>query len=353
MIDHPPRRRLTLVTACLAAVTLALPLTACGNNSNTTDSGKTEIRFLYATGDDTWNTTVQALIDTYNAQSSVAVVTGDPLPAGTDYATAMKTMDATGNWPAVVDMRDTATYLDAGKLAPIPEEVYTLLDDNSYAAADDGNVYTLPSRALVGELGMDIVYDKDYFAEHNLAVPTTYQEFIKLMDAIKANGDVPLATAAGEIWPSDQLWKPLASSFFAKQSGGFWKAVSTGAASVADLKEPLTRLQMIIDTYVLDGWQSTLDAQTTTLLVNHQAVMATSSAGLGRLMDISKVAPDFNAGMFIVPSDDGKIYVLRNAVSVDSTGENLAISKQAQDDGDEYTGQSISSSTSIPCLPPT
>jgi len=324
---------------CLAAA-LSLSLAACGGETSDgggSDGAKTEIRFLYATGDETWNATVKAVVDAYNAQSSIASVTPDPLPSGTDYATALKTMDATGNWPAVVDMRDTATYLDAGKLASIPEEVYTLLDDSSYAKADDGEVYTLPSRALVGELGIDIVYDKDYFAEHNLQVPTTYQEFIDLMEAIKANGDTPLATAAGEIWPADQLWKPLAASTFASHPAGFWQDVKDGKASVADLKEPLTRLKTIIDNYVLPGWQSTLDAQTTTLLVNHEAVMATSSAGLGRLMDISKVAPDFNAGMFIIPGDDGKIYVLRNAVSVDATGENLAISKQAQEDGAEYT----------------
>jgi raffinose/stachyose/melibiose transport system substrate-binding protein len=318
------------------AALVPLALTACGTSGGTT-GGKASIRFLYATGDETWNSVAKAVADAFNAQSSSAVVELDPLPAGSDYATAMKTMDATGNWPALVDMRDTLTYLEAGKLAPIPESVTSLLNEEVYAPAEDGEVYIVPTTALNGELGFNIVYNKDYFAEHGLAVPTTYAEFTALLEAVKANGDAPLATAAGEVWPSDQLWKPIAAPWFAQyaEAGGFWNAVAAGDAAVEDLREPLERLKTITDEYLLEGWQSTQDAQTTTLLVNGQAVMATSSAGIGRLNDVFKVDPDFNAGLFVIPADDGKINVLKNSVNGD-TAQGFAISKQAQDDGKQY-----------------
>jgi len=330
------RRTLAVVaTAGIAALTLA----GCsGSDDNAgSDGDKTSIRFLYATGDETWNSAVDAIVTAFNEQSETTEVKLDPLPAGSDYATAMKTMDATGNWPAIVDMRDTVTYINAGKLAPIPTEVTSLLSDDAYGAAEDGNVYTVPYSALNGELGMNIVYNKDYFEENGLEVPETYDDFIALLDAIKANGDEPLATAAGEVWPSDQLWKPLAAPYFAEYSdeGGFWNAVVDGSASIEDLREPLQELLDITNDYVLTGWQSTADAQTTTLLVNGQAIMATSSAGLGRLNDINKVDPDFNAGMFIIPAEDGTLNVLKNSVTGDTAG-GLAISAQAQEDGDEY-----------------
>src|SRR5690625_3528101 len=245
-------------------------------------------------------------------------------------------MDATGNWPAIVDMRDTATYISAGKLSAIPESVTDLLDPDAIGAAEDGEIYTVPSSALNGEIGLNIVYDKDYFEEHGLAVPTTYDEFIALLDEIKGNGDVPLATAAGEVWPSDQLWKPLAAPTFATygESGdGYWNAVASGDASLEDLREPLERLQHITDNFVLDGWQSTQDAQLATLLVTGQAIMSTSSAGMGRLNDINKVDPEFDAGMFIIPGDDGTINVPRGQAS--GTGSGLAISAQAAEDEDE------------------
>ncbi|MGK3949552.1 ABC transporter substrate-binding protein [Microbacterium sp. K2] len=332
------RSRLLLVTAGLATSALALAGCAGGGAGDAGASGdKTTIRFLYATGDETWNAVVDEVVTAFNEQSDTTEVKLDPLPAGSDYATALKTVDATGNWPAVVDMRDTLTYVNAGKLAPVPEEVTALLEPDAFAPAADGNVYTVPYSALNGELGMNIVYNKTYFEEHDLEVPETYDDFIDLLEEIKSNGDVPLATAAAEVWPSDQLWKPLAAPTFAEFSddGGFWNVAAEGGASVADLKAPLEELKMIMDDYVLEGWQSTADAQTTTLLVNDQAVMATSSAGLGRLMDINKVDPEFDAGLFIIPDEDGKINVLKNSVVGDTAG-GLAISSQAAENEDEY-----------------
>lgn len=305
-------------------------LVGCSGDAEGAPSEKTNIRFLYATGDETWNTVVANLVDAFNAQSEEAEVQLDPLPAGSDYATALKTMDATGNWPAVVDMRDTLTYVQAGKLAPMPASVSELIDEEAVGASEDGNVYTVPYSALNGEAGLNIVYNKTYFDEHSLEVPETYDEFIQLMEAIKANGDEPLATAAGEVWPSDQLWKQLAGPYFAEFSseGGYWTAVENGEATLQDLREPLEKLVEITDNYVLEGWQSTQDAQTTTLLVNEMAVMATSSAGIGRLMDINKVDPEFDAGLFVIPDEEGAIHILKNAVNGDTAG-GLAISAQA------------------------
>ncbi|MGX9901441.1 ABC transporter substrate-binding protein [Arthrobacter sp. SA17] len=325
-----------LVTALVVGA-LGAGLAACSAPATEASGEKTTIRFLYATGDETWNSVVKAVTDDFNAQSKTTTVQLDPLPPGTDYATAMKTMDATGNWPALVDMRETVTYADAGKLAPIPAEVTGLLKPEVYGTAKDGNVYTVPATALNGEIGINIVYDKDYFKEHSLEVPETYSDFISLMDKIKANGDVPLATAGQDIWPSDQLWKPLAAPTFAQRpdAGGFWNAVEAGDASIESLREPLERLKTITDNYVLKGWQSTADAQTTTLLVNHQTIMATSSAGIGRLNDIHKVNPNFNAGLFIIPADDGTINVLKNSVNGE-TATGIAISSQAKEDGAQY-----------------
>lgn len=312
-------------------------LAGCSSEEGGSGGSATTIRFLYATGDETWNSVVEGLVDNFNAQSETTVVELDPLPAGSDYATAIRTMDATGNWPAIVDMRDTLTYIEAGKLATIPESVIDLLDPEAVGATEDGNVYTVPYSALNGEAGLNIIYDKSYFADHGLEAPGTYDEFITLMEAIQANGDVPLATAAGEVWPSDQLWKQLAAPYFAQfdSPGGFWTAAETGNASIEDLREPLEKLQHITDNFVLEGWQSTQDAQTTTLLVNGMAVMATSSAGIGRLMDINKVDPEFDAGLFVVPDEEGTIHVLKNAVLGD-TASGLAISAQAAEDDAEH-----------------
>lgn len=333
-----PSRRRVLLSALAVTSVAALSLAGCSTGDTTADGGeRTSIRFLYATGDETWNNVVAEVVDAFNEQSETTTVQLDPLPAGSDYATAIKTMDATGNWPAIVDMRDTLTYIQAGKLAPVPESVTQLVEEDAVAAAENGDVYTVPNGALNGEIGLNIVYNKEYFEEHDLDVPEDYDEFTDLLSGIAANGDVPLSTAAAEVWPSDQLWKPLAAPYFAQwnDEGGFWTAAQNGAASIEDLREPLQELKDITDQYVLEGWQSTADAQTTTLLVNDMAVMATSSAGIGRLNDIMKVDPEFEAGLFVIPAEDGSINVLKNAVNGD-TATGLAISAQAAEDEEQF-----------------
>src|SRR5690625_4749724 len=133
----------------LAAAAGTMGLAACTGGSSRGGGGsrRAGIRFLYATGDETWNEVVQGVVDAFNERSETAEIQLDPLPSGSDYATALRTMDATGNWPAIVDMRDTATYISAGKLSAIPESVTDLLDPDAIGAAEDGEIYTVPSSA--------------------------------------------------------------------------------------------------------------------------------------------------------------------------------------------------------------
>jgi raffinose/stachyose/melibiose transport system substrate-binding protein len=54
-----------------------------------------------------------------------------------------------------------------------------------------------------------VYYNKDMFAAAGLQVPTTYDEFVKVMDAFVAQGVTPLAEAGAE-YPLGQLWYQLA-----------------------------------------------------------------------------------------------------------------------------------------------
>ena len=130
-------RRSPWIAGAAGIAVAALALTGCSSSADDGDEGgaateKTTIRFLYATGDETWNSVVDTVVEAFNDQSDTTTVQLDPLPAGSDYATALKTMDATGNWPAVVDMRDTLTYVNAGKLAPIPDSVTELIQPEAF-----------------------------------------------------------------------------------------------------------------------------------------------------------------------------------------------------------------------------
>ncbi|QIG39682.1 extracellular solute-binding protein [Microbacterium sp. 4R-513] len=56
-----------------------------------------------------------------------------------------------------------------------------------------------------------VYYNKDAFAAAGLEIPTTYDEFVKVLDAFVAKGITPLAEAGAE-YPLGQLWYQLALS---------------------------------------------------------------------------------------------------------------------------------------------
>jgi raffinose/stachyose/melibiose transport system substrate-binding protein len=56
-----------------------------------------------------------------------------------------------------------------------------------------------------------VYYNKDMFAQYDLEVPTTFEEFEAVMDAFVAEGIVPLGTGASE-YPAQQIFYELALS---------------------------------------------------------------------------------------------------------------------------------------------
>ncbi|GIF69927.1 sugar ABC transporter substrate-binding protein [Asanoa ishikariensis] len=64
-------------------------------------------------------------------------------------------------------------------------------------AGDDGSPYCLPTAAVLA----GFFYNKDIFTELNLQVPTTQDEFLSVLKAIKDNGKyAPLAVGSAESW---------------------------------------------------------------------------------------------------------------------------------------------------------
>ncbi|MFF5084809.1 extracellular solute-binding protein [Actinoplanes sp. NPDC000266] len=70
-----------------------------------------------------------------------------------------------------------------------------------------GKTYGIPN---YGEY-VEVYYNKDEFKKYNLQVPTTLDEFTKVMDAFKAKGVTPLSVGGAE-YPAQQIFYELALS---------------------------------------------------------------------------------------------------------------------------------------------
>ena len=83
---------------------------------------------------------------------------------------------------------------------------------NAKGIMGSGNWYGIPN---YGEYVMTY-YNKDLFAKYNIAVPTTFDEFVAALKTFKDNGITPLAESAQE-YPLGQLFYQLALSKATRQ----------------------------------------------------------------------------------------------------------------------------------------
>src|SRR5690606_40411086 len=90
------------------------------------------------------------------------------------------------------------------KLAPSLQTTAKYSDDGVMGG---DNWYGIPN---YGEF-VGVYYNKDAFAAVGLEIPTTYEEFVDVLDAFVAQGITPLAEAAAE-YPLGQLGYHLALS---------------------------------------------------------------------------------------------------------------------------------------------
>ncbi|MBU5443065.1 ABC transporter substrate-binding protein [Paenibacillus sp. MSJ-34] len=121
---------------------------------------------------------------------------------------------AAGNPPEIFDTFgrfDAYLYYKEGKMldiTPIIEElgIKDKFFDLKSWTSDDGKVYGLP----VGGSAEAFFYNKEYFEQKGLKVPTTFEELEDLLAKIKADGKVPIAAASQASWVplmmTNQLW---------------------------------------------------------------------------------------------------------------------------------------------------
>lgn len=259
----------------------------------------TELTFIFADGDEGAKSSMNEIVNRFNAAYPDITVKIQPGNGGA-YSEFLKTKESVGEFPDVMEMRDTAVYYRAGMLEPLSDELVSLFQTT---VEFDGKTYTAP---LSGENTMGIIYNKKYFDENGFTEPATYDEFIELCQAIKDKGDMaPLVIGGQDIWHIGFLYHKAYNDQVLSQDEDFIKHCYEGTKDFSDpaIKATFEELQEIFQ-YAQDGWVSTPDAQITTFLVSDMAAMMYS--GTHMFSQIEAADPNFEMGWFAIPSPDGK-----------------------------------------------
>ena len=288
------------------------------DNSGVTEP--TELTFIFADGDDGAKQSMNTIVDRFNESHENITVTIEPGNGGA-YSEFIKTKDSVGEFPDVMEMRDTAVYVRAGKLAPLSDDIVSLFKTTT---AFDGVTYTAP---IAGENTSGIIYNKTYFDEKGFEEPKTYDEFLALCQDIKDAGDMaPLVVGGQDIWHMGFWFFKAYNDQVLSQDEDFIKHCYEGTKTFTDdsIKNTFIELQDILQ-YAQDGWISTPDAQITTFIVNDMAAMMYS--GTHMFSQIEQADPDFEMGWFAIPSPDGKTRLVGGGGA-----SGLAISAEAAQD---------------------
>lgn len=314
------KKRLAMLgTAAIAASMLA----GMSVNAESIVTEPTELTFIFADGDEGAKSSMNEIVNRFNEAYPDITVTIEPGNGGA-YSEFIKTKDSVGEFPDVMEMRDTALYVRAGKLEALPEDIVSLFKTTTDF---NGSVYAVP---LAGENTNGIIYNKKYFDENGFTEPTTYDEFIALCEAIKEKGDMaPLVVGGQDIWHMGFLFHKVYNDQVLSQDPDFIEHCYEGTKDFSDptFKAALEELQTIMS-YAQDGWVSTPDAQITTFLVNDMAAMMYS--GTHMFSQIASADPDFEIGWFAVPSPDGKVRLVGGGGA-----SGLAISAEAAQDANK------------------
>lgn len=211
------------------------------------------------------------------------------------YAERLKVLAAQKEFYDIVELRETGTLVQAGLLAPMPQEVYSLVVNPRFY---DGVCYGVPRYTTT----LGIIYNRDIFDEMGLSVPETYDEFLNICEKLKTARYDALALGAADIWHMKFWGNYLFRNYIATEDGEV-------QMTKENLVEMLTDFRYLADKgYINSHYRGILDSQTAQALSSGQAAMVYT--GPWMLSQIENLNPQIRLGFFFLPGRDGATYAM-------------------------------------------
>ena len=188
----------------------------------------------------------------------------------------------------------------AGQIA---DTYQPLLDQYGTCA---GRTSALPYSVMAAS----VIYNKQIFAEHHIAVPTTWDELIAACDALKAAGVTPFYATLKDDWTVGQGWYDYAAGgsldvldFFQRLNAeGAEVGPGSDTSFQKDFAEPMAKMQQLLGSYVNKDAASRGYGDGNLAFSKGQAAMYLQ--GPWAFSEIAKTAPDLPLGTFPLPMTD-------------------------------------------------
>ena len=313
-------RKRFLVAVATAGATAAALLAGCSNSASS--GGATTLSYMtFDTPDLTpsfWQSSIAAAEKSVPGISIKQVVS-----PSTDRDAYAKQLEASGQFPDLLESITPSLYTAAGLLTPYPQSWIDANFLQPQGNAIKGNVYIPPTNSQIIPM---VFYNKAQFARAGItAPPTTWAQFLADCAKLKHAGSTPLELGGNTPFAAAM---PLTGSISADVLGKDpqWIAQRyAGTVKFADSDVVAAAQEMrtlVVDNYFEQGALNVSYAQSITNFNNGQAAMY--PMGSWYLGSIPK--SDWNnIGVFLWPSDDG------SQVVPFAVGGSMAVSAHAPD----------------------
>jgi len=216
------------------------------------------------------------------------------------------------------------------------EGINNLMDEAKGAFQDfDGKLMG----AALGTFFSGIVfYNKDIFEKNGLSVPNTWADFIKACEKIKASGIAPLSVGAKDGWPSNMVVEAIQLPYFRKDFKDYNAAQLLDMAKKGELKYTDDRFKTVVERYkelcdkdlfMMNSIGVSYDQSVQAFIKGDAAMLISGNWTIG---PVKEAKPDFNLGVFAVPSDtsnDGEIGIFfAQAMAINKDSKNIDAAKK-------------------------
>lgn len=311
---------------------LSVSLAACGGNSGpatskgeSTGSGtgeKVTIELAISKSSQDSPFIDKTLLDDFEKETNIRINL-QLLPAE-QTATVLQTKLAVNETPDLVQYNLASATTDLNL-----ERNFEILDDEAWVSRLEnkdvlsayGHVYSFHISQDTGMQG--VVYNKDMFEELGLEIPTTFEAFLAVCEAIKSSGVTPVFMPYKDNWAAN-IWP--AAAFANAVEPSWFDQLNTNQVKWTDVPEFITALEQQYEVYEKGYTNADVLADSYDMAVGKflNKEVAMMFMGDWLIESVAEKDPNMNLGLFAIPSgDDPKI-------GASPLGGQLFIPKQAK-----------------------
>lgn len=253
---------------------------------------------------------IQEIIDKFEAENPNIKIELTATSSDTGkqiFQTRMATnepMDLVQHWPSQAEFR---AMCKEGRMADLSDYEWNdnIIDTYYDLSCVDGKLYSVPLSINAGV----VAYNKDIFEKYKVEVPESWDELIEVCEKLQGEGVTPFIFSNGDkencsqkfhimtAAVADDTWNPY--EFYVGMYEGSGDRITDNEYS----KKAAARLYELSSKYAQADTLGTNYDLSMQMMANGEAAMMLT--GTWAQSDIIKNNPDFNLGMFAMPTDDG------------------------------------------------